>query len=50
MMGNVVKTEELGNVVSASKEINVAGLAKGMYTVTYILDGAPAKAEKIMVK
>lgn len=50
MMGNVVRTEELGNVVSAAKEINVSGLAKGMYTVTYILDGTPAKAEKIMVK
>jgi len=39
------------NAVSGiDTEFNTAGLAKGMYTITYVLDGTPAKSELVVVR
>ena len=47
MMGKQIATESATN---GSAKFNTAGLAKGMYTVTYVLDGTPAKTELVVVK
>jgi hypothetical protein len=55
LMGKQVSTTNLGMVSTVTGvtvlEGNIAStLAKGMYTVTYVLDGTPAKAELIVIK
>jgi len=47
MMGKQIATEVAAN---GSASFETAGLAKGMYTVTYVLDGTPAKTELVVVK
>lgn len=48
LMGKQVATKTAVNGVNTKFE--TAGLAKGMYTVTYVLDGTPAKTELVVVK
>ena len=50
MLGKQVASQNLGTVTSSKAEFNTSSLAKGMYTVTYVLDGAPAKTELVVVK
>lgn len=47
MMGKQIATKSATN---GSVSFDTAGLAKGMYTVTYVLDGTPAKTELVVVK
>jgi len=47
MMGKQIATKSTTN---GSVSFDTAGLAKGMYTVTYVLDGTPAKTELVVVK
>lgn len=48
MMGKQISTK----AVDANGEANfeTAGLANGLYTVTYVIDGTPAKTELVVVK
>lgn len=50
LMGRVVTEVYNGTTASVSETINVSGLAKGTYTVTYFVDGAAAKSELLLVK
>ncbi|WP_018344732.1 T9SS type A sorting domain-containing protein [Cytophaga aurantiaca] len=52
MVGKQIATKNFGTVSSLSDAtvFDAAGLAKGMYTVTYVLDGTPAKTELVVVK
>jgi len=50
MMGRQIAVKELGTITTASESFNTAGLAKGMYTVTYVLNGTPAKSELVVVR
>jgi hypothetical protein len=50
MLGKQVASQNLGTVTSSSAVFNTSSLAKGMYTVTYVLDGTPAKTELVVVK
>jgi hypothetical protein len=47
MMGKQIATRSAAN---GSASFETASLAKGMYTVTYVLDGTPAKTELVVVK
>lgn len=47
MMGKQIATKSAAN---GSAAFETASLAKGMYTVTYVLDGTPAKTELVVVK
>lgn len=47
MMGKQIATKSAAN---GSASFETASLAKGMYTVTYVLDGTPAKTELVVVK
>jgi hypothetical protein len=50
IMGNEVKViaDKYTNTLSESFDVN--GLTKGIYSVTYLVDGVPAKTEKLIVK
>ena len=50
LMGKEVMTIAEGTMSSLTKEFSVANLNKGMYTVSYFVDGAAAKSEMLMVK
>ena len=54
MMGKQITSltapTSVGNSVSTLPVFNTAGLAKGMYTVTYVIDGTPAKTELVAVQ
>lgn len=50
MMGKVVAEVANTNTASVKESINVANLTKGVYTVNYYVNGAPAKAEMLVVK
>ena len=52
MMGKQIKTQSFGTVSSISEVFvfNASNLAKGMYTVTYVLDGIPAKTDLVAVQ
>lgn len=47
MMGKQLSTKTVAN---GSASFETAGLANGMYTVTYVVDGTPAKTELVVVK
>ncbi|MCU0429680.1 MAG: T9SS type A sorting domain-containing protein [Cytophagaceae bacterium] len=46
----VMVLQESTTAQSINKSFDVAGLEKGVYNVTYLIDGAPAKTELLMVK
>jgi len=48
LMGKQVASKTAVNGVDTKFE--TTGLAKGMYTVTYVIDGTPAKSELVVVK
>lgn len=50
MMGKEMKSINVSNTSSVQESFDVAGLAKGIYTINYYINGAPAKAELLMVK
>jgi|GEM_PF-1907482 hypothetical protein len=52
LMGKQIATQNFGTVSSLNgvQIFDASALAKGMYTVTYVLDGTPAKAELVVVK
>lgn len=52
LMGRQVATRSFGRVteINNAEIFNAASLAKGMYTVTYVLDGTPAKSDLVVVK
>ena len=50
LMGREVAVIANENNVAVNKSFSTANLAKGMYTVNYFINGAPAKAELLMVK
>jgi hypothetical protein len=52
MVGKQIATQNFGTVssIQGAQVFDSAGLAKGMYTVTYVLDGTPAKTELVVVK
>lgn len=52
MVGKQIATQNFGTVSSLNGVtlFDASTLAKGMYTVTYVLDGAPAKTELVVVK
>jgi len=52
MVGKQIATQNFGTVSSLQgvEVFDATGLAKGMYTVTYVLDGTPAKTELVVVK
>jgi hypothetical protein len=52
LMGRQVATKAFGRVseINNAEIFNAASLAKGMYTVTYVLDGTPAKSDLVVVK
>lgn len=50
MMGREVKVIADKKASSLVETFSVAGLTSGLYTVNYFIDGAPAKAELLMVK
>ena len=47
MMGKQIATKSVEN---GSASFETAGLANGIYTVTYVVDGTPAKSELVVVK
>lgn len=53
---NIIVTDMLGKqiaskaVANGSASFETAGLVAGMYTVTYVVDGTPAKTELVVVK
>ena len=53
MMGKQIATSNIGSVGNSevnAQVFNTSGLAKGMYTVTYVIDGTPAKTELVAVQ
>lgn len=48
MMGKQIATKSVD--ANGQANFETAGLATGMYTVTYVLDGTPAKTELVVVK
>ncbi len=50
LMGKEIMTIAEGTFAELSREFSVANLNKGMYNVTYLIDGKAAKAEMLMVK
>jgi len=48
MMGRQVAVKNVTSGVNT--EFNTSGFAKGVYTVTYVLDGTPAKSELVVVR
>lgn len=52
MVGKQIATQNFGTVTSlnGATVFDASTLAKGMYTVTYVLDGTPAKTELVVVK
>lgn len=50
MMGKEVAVIAEETTASLDKSFSVAELAQGLYTVNYYINGAPAKAELLMVK
>jgi hypothetical protein len=50
LMGREVAVIANERNVAVNKSFSTANLAKGMYTVNYFINGAPAKAELLMVK
>lgn len=49
-VGKQIANISQGVTSSVSYDLNVAGLTKGVYTVTYVLDGTPAKASLLVVQ
>ena len=52
MVGKQIATQNFGTVstLQGVTVFDASTLAKGMYTVTYVLDGTPAKTELVVVK
>lgn len=50
LMGREVAVIANERSLDVNKSFSTANLAKGMYTVNYFINGAPAKAELLMVK
>jgi hypothetical protein len=50
MMGKEVAVVANGNYTTLNETINVANFSKGIYTVNYFVNGAPAKSEMMVVK
>ncbi len=50
LMGREVAVVANERSLDVNKSFSTANLAKGMYTVNYFINGAPAKAELLMVK
>ncbi|HEY8401559.1 MAG TPA: T9SS type A sorting domain-containing protein, partial [Cytophagaceae bacterium] len=50
LMGREVQVISETRGTEVKESFNVANLQKGLYTVNYFVDGAPAKAELLMVK
>ena len=50
MFGRTVKEVVNGKFSNVNEQVNVSGLAQGVYTVNYVVDGATAKSTLLMVK
>lgn len=50
LMGREIQVISETRGTEVKESFNVANLQKGLYTVNYFVDGAPAKAELLMVK
>jgi len=50
LMGREMKVVSEGNFASTTETFSVADLAKGLYKVTYLVDGVPAQTQSLMVK
>ncbi len=50
MFGRTVKEVANGNFSSVNQSVNVSDLSQGVYTVSYVVDGAVAKSTLLMVK
>ena len=50
MMGREIAVIRKDNVSSLEESFDVSAFAKGLYTVNYFINGAPAKSELLMVK
>jgi hypothetical protein len=50
MFGRTVKQVANGNFSSVNQSVNVSDLSQGVYTVSYVVDGAVAKSTLLMVK
>jgi hypothetical protein len=50
IMGKELKVIAESNTNNLSESFDVTGLTKGIYSVTYLVDGVPAKTEKLIVK
>jgi len=50
VMGREVAVIAEENTSTLNAEYNTSNLTKGLYTVNYFINGAPAKSELLMVK
>lgn len=50
MLGKEMQSVTTSNTISVKETLDVTGLAKGVYTISYYINGQPAKAELLMVK
>lgn len=50
IFGSVVKEVAQGKFMAINQQVSVADLAKGVYTVNYIVNGAPSKSKLLLVK
>ncbi|MBX9852629.1 MAG: T9SS type A sorting domain-containing protein [Cytophagaceae bacterium] len=50
MYGRQIAVIAEGKMISLEESFDVASFAKGLYTVNYFINGAPAKSELLMVK